>query len=153
MADDMDEEAMEMMAEEMERNEAADMHGEPDSGAQKHQEHMGNNGHGSEMDGMPGNMRMPNNEEEEMNMENENRGMPPNNMSMGMGMQGKPGMPPHGEMGGGFPPEGMGGFPPDGMGRGGFNRFGPPGPMRGRGGFMGRGPPPRWATTQMAAAK
>ena len=63
-----------------------------------------------------------------------------NDMPGGMHNEmGNMGMPHQNEMGGGFPH--------DGMGRGGFNRFGPPGPMRGRGGFMGPRGPPRLANS------
>ena len=131
----------EMMAQEMESSEDVDMRNGPDSMPQKQQELPGNDMQENNRGGMPGNdmqenTGMQNNENmpmggDNMGMQNEMQG---DNMPMGMQNEmGNMGMPHQNE---------MGGFPHDGMGRGGFNRFGPPGPRRGRGGFMGpRGPP------------
>ena len=151
MADDMEDE---MMAQEMDSSEDVDMRNGPDSMPQKQQEHPGNDMQENSRGGMPGNdmqdnTGMQNNENMpmgDMGMQNEmsmQGDMPvgmQNDMPMGMHSEmGNMGMPHQNEMGGGFPH--------DGMGRGGFNRFGPPGPMRGRGGFMGPRGPPRLANS------
>lgn len=146
----------EMMAQEMDSSEDVDMRNGPDSMPQKQQELPGNDMQEKSRGGMPGNdmqenTGMQNNENMpmggDMGMQNENMGMQ-GDMSVGMqndmpaGMHnemGNMGMPHQNEMGGGFPH--------DGMGRGGFNRFGPPGPMRGRGGFMGPRGPPRFVAS------